>query len=299
MHRTLITALVAQVLAAQLAAQDEAALRSYFEGKTVVAKLALPAAEAGVDVYPGAAPAVDYPEHAKRLKKYGVAIHAGQPALVTKIRVKGKLIEFQLDGGGYGTAGDPTDPNVSVATVPKTQREKDLEDAVKKETDPATKRRIERELDQLRSDRERQDQRNRAIAASATERRREYIQERRLQGGSRFNLRYPKGVPVEALQVDAVKTALAEFVDFESPLAAVPSPPADTAEPPAEPTGPLALHKGLLAPEVDQLLGEPFRRTSRKEGALLVTTRTYDTKSGRVVGEFVEDVLFRYTITSR
>lgn len=300
MHRTLIKALMGLALASPLAAQDEAALRSYFEGKTVVAKLAMPAAEAGVDVYPGAAPPVDYPEHAKRLKKYGVAIQAGQPALVTKIRVKGKLIEFQLDGGGYGTAGDPTDPNVSVATVPKTQREKDLEVAVKQETEPATKRRIQRELDQLRSDREREDQRNRAIAASATEHRREYLQERRLQGGSRFNLRYPKGVPAEAVKVDAVKAGLAEFVDFESLVAAVPSPPpADSAEPPADPTGPLALHKGLLAPEVDQLLGEPFRRTNRKEGTLLVTTRTYDTKGGRVVAEFVEDVLFRYTITSR
>jgi len=295
----MIIALGAQVFAAPLVAQDEAALRSYFEGKTVIARLAMPAAEAGVDVYPGGAPAVDYPEHAKRLKKYGVAIQAGQPALVTKIRVKGKLIEFQLDGGGYGTAGDPTDPNVNVGSVPKSQREKDLEVAVKKETDPTTKRRIERDLDQLRTERERLDQRNRAIAASATERRREYIQERRLQGGSRFNLRYPKGVPVEALQVDSVKAALAEFVDFELPVAAAPPPPADTAEAPVEPTGPLALHKGLPASEVDQLLGQPFRRTNRKEGTLLVTTRTYDTKGGRVVAEFVEDVLFRYTITSR
>ena len=299
MHRTLITALMGLALASPLAAQDEAALRSYLEGKTVIAKLAMPAAEAGVDVYPDAAPPVDYPEHARRLKKYAVAIEAGQPALVTKIRVKGKLIEFQLDGGGYGTAGDPTDPNVSVATVPKTQREKDLEVAVKQETDPATKRRIQRELDQLRSDREREDQRNRAIAASATEHRREYLQERRLQGGSRFNLRYPKGVPAEALQIDAVKAALVEFVDFEAAGVAASAPaPADTA-PAAEPTGPLALHKGLLGPEVDQLLGEPFRRTNRKEGTLLVTTRTYDTKGGRVVAEFVEDVLFRYTITSR
>jgi hypothetical protein len=300
MHRTLTLALAGQLVAASLSAQDEATLRSSFEGKTVVVKLAMPAAEAGVDLYPEAQPPVDYPEHAKRLKKYGVAIQAGQPALVTKLKVKGKLVEFQLDGGGYGTAGDPTDPNVGVAAVPKTQREKDLEDAVKKETDPAIKRRIEAELDQLRSDREREDQRNRAIAASATERRREYLQERRLQGGSRFNLRYPEGVPPEALRVEAVTAALADFVDFEAPAAAAPAPtPADTAPTQAEPAGPLALRKGLLADEVDQLLGEPFRRTSRKEGRLVVTTRIYDTKAGRVVAEFVEDVLFRYAITSR
>jgi hypothetical protein len=295
MHRTLAFALSFQALAAPLAAQDEAALRSYFEGRTVLVKLAMPAAEAGMDVYPGAAPPVAYPGHAKRLKKYGIALEAGQSALVTKLKVKGNLIEFQLDGGGYGTSGDPTNPNVAVAVVPKTQREKDLEAAVKTETDPATKRRIERELDQLRSDREREDRRNQAIAVSATERRREYIQERRLQGGSRFNLRYPKGVPPEALQVEAVRAALDEFVAFELPASPEMGP--DTAV--TEPTGPLALRKGLLVEDVDSLLGAPARRTNRKEGTLAVTSRTYDTRAGRVVADFVEDVLVRYTITSR
>jgi hypothetical protein len=295
MHRTLAFALSFQALAAPLPAQDEAALRSYFEGRTVLVKLAMPAAEAGVDVYPGAAPPVDYPGHAKRLKKYGIALETGQSALVTKLKVKDNLIEFQLDGGGYGTSGDPTNPNVAVALVPKTQREKDLEAAVKTETDPATKRRIERELDQLRSDREREDRRNQAIAVSATERRREYIQERRLQGGSRFNLRYPKGVPPEALQVEAVRAALDEFVAFELP--ASPEMPPDTAV--TEPAGPLALRKGLLVEDVDSLLGAPTRRTNRKEGTLAVTSRTYDTRAGRVVADFVEDVLVRYTITLR
>ena len=296
MHRTLALAVAFQAVASSLAAQDEAALRSYFEGKTVLVKLAMPAAEAGLDVYPGATPPVDYPEHAKRLKKYGVAIQAGQPALVTKLKVKAKLIEFQLDGGGYGTSGDPTDPAVSVASVPETRREKDLEDAVKKETDPAAKRRMEREIDALRSDRERDDRRNRAIAASATERRREYIQERRLQGGSRFNLRYPEGVPVDALRIEAIRAALDEFVEVES--AAAPVAQADTTPAP-EPTGPLALRKGLLVEDVDSLLGAPLRRSNRKEGTLAVVSRTYDTRAGRVVAEFVEDVLIRYTITSR
>lgn len=294
MHRTVAFAVSFQAVAASLAAQDEAALRSFFEGRSVMVKLAMPAAEAGVDVYPDAAPPVDYPEHAKRLKKYGIAIEAGQSAMVTKLKVKGNLIEFQLDGGGYGTSGDPTNPTVTVAAVPKTQREKDLEAAVKTETDPATKRRVERELDQLRSDREREDRRNQVIAASATERRREYIQQRRLQGGSRFNLRYPKGVPPDAVRVEAVRAALDEFVAFELPA----SPPEAHADSmPTEPRGALALRKGLLVEDVDSLLGAPVRRTDRKEGALAVARRTYDTRNGRVAADFVEDVLVRYTIT--
>jgi hypothetical protein len=296
MQRTLALAMWFQVVAGSLAAQDEAALRSYFEGKVAQVKLAMPAAEAGVDVYPGASPPIDYSTHAKRLKKYGIALEAGQLALVTKLKVKGSLIEFQLDGGGYGTSGDPTDPTVAVAVVPKGQREKDLEAALKTETDPAVKRRLERELDQLRTNREWQDRRNQALAASATERRREYIQERRLQSGSRFNLRYPKRVPPQALQIEAVRAALDEFVAFEL---LPPSQPAPTDTTPAEPAGLLALRKGLLVADVDSLLGVPMRRTSRKEGTLAVMNSAYNTNGGLVKADFVEDVLVRYTITAR
>ena len=306
MHRTLPLALAFQWLAAPLGAQDEAALRSYFEGRTVTVKMAMPATEAGIDVYPGTSRPIDYPDLAKRMKKNGVAIQAGQSALVTKLKVKGKLIEFQLDGGGYGTMGDQTDPSVSVGLMPKTQREKDVEQAVKAETDPTAKRRLQGELDGLRSEREREDRRNAAIAASATVRNREYIQERRLQAGSRFNLRYQEGVPAQALTPDAVTAALNDYVDFGEttapPTAAAPTnaaAPAAEPPPPDPPAGPLALRKGMGTDDVDQLLGAPTRRTHRKEGTLAVTVRTYDTASGRVVAEFVEGVLFRYTITSR
>jgi hypothetical protein len=200
MQRTLALVVAFQGLAGPLRAQDEAALRSYFEGRTVIVKVAMPAAEAGIDV------------------------------------------------------------------------------------------------DGLRADREREDRRNRAIATAATERRREYIQERRLQGGSRFNLRYPSGVPAEAITVQAVEAALAEYVDFGSDEPAAPAGP-----PPAEPApaGPLALRKGMPAEDVDQLLGAPTHRAERREGTLSVQARTYDTASGRVVAEFVEGVLVRFTITSR
>jgi hypothetical protein len=297
MHRTLAFAIAFQALAGRLGAQDEVTLRSYFEGRTVVVKMAMPATEAGVDVTPGAAPPIDYPELAKRMKRQGVALQAGQSALVTKLKVKGKLIEFQLDGGGYGTAGDQTDPTVSVSPVPKTQREKDLEQAVKNETDATLKRRLQGELDGLRADRQREDRRNQAIATAATERKREYIQQRRLQGGSRFNLRYPTGVPAEALTVDAIQAALAEYVDFESQGGGASPGQPPTAE--TAPAGPLALRKGMLAGDVDQLLGAPAQRSERREGTLAVESRTYDTASGRVVAELVEGVLVRFTITSR
>ncbi len=44
--------------------QSEAALREYFEGKTVKLKIAMPGTEDGVDVYPGTSKPLDYPRHA-------------------------------------------------------------------------------------------------------------------------------------------------------------------------------------------------------------------------------------------
>ena len=85
------------------AAQSEAALKNYFEGRSVTLKLAMPGTESGVDIYPADPKPLDYPHYAERLKQNGTAIRSGQQAMVTKIRVKGTHVEFQLDGGGYGT----------------------------------------------------------------------------------------------------------------------------------------------------------------------------------------------------
>src|SRR5438105_1706526 len=77
---------------------------------------------------------LDYPRYASRLKNFGTAIKSGQSALVTKVKVKSNLIEFQLEGGGYGTMGDETSSNVSVSSAPKTKREQNLEGELRRET---------------------------------------------------------------------------------------------------------------------------------------------------------------------
>ncbi|HET9727460.1 MAG TPA: hypothetical protein VFP28_11140 [Gemmatimonadales bacterium] len=285
-------------------AQSEAVLRDYFEGRTVQVKLAMPGTEDGVDIYPGTPKPLDYPRHASRLKQYGTAIKAGSEALVTKVKVKSKLIEFQLDGGGYGTMGDETSSNVSVANAPKTKREQNLEGELKRETDPAKRRAIKEELDDLKADREREDARNRASVADAQEAKKANIRQRRLEGGSRFNLRYRDGVPASALTTESVKAALDAYLDFPEPVAAT-----DPAAP--QPFGPGASGtvtgnlpssglptKGMLQADVDQMLGTPEKSSERPEGKLKVTTRVYSTKAGRVSAEFVEGVLIRYTVTS-
>ncbi len=273
--------------ASPLAAQDEAALKAQFEGRTVAVRMDMPATEDGVDVYPAAVPAVDFSRYQSRVKRFGVAIRQGETAMVTRVKVKGKLIEFQLGGGGYGTSGDQTDPSVGFTAAPKTERERNLERDVKDVRDPVVKGRMEDELDYLRSQREREDRRNRALVAEATERRREFIQERRLTGGSRFNLRWRDAVPAAALTPAGLEAALVSYIDFEPP-----------APQPEAPSPTLSLRKGLSVEEVEERLGQPVRKRERMEGTLHVSTRTFEPGRERVVADFVEGVLVRYELSS-
>ena len=284
-------------------AQSEAALKQYFEGRTVKLKLAMPGVEDGVDVYPGTSMPLDFPRHATRLKNYGTALHPGDQALVTKLKVKAKLIEFQLDGGGYGTSGDETSSSVSVASAPRTKREQNLEAELKREQDPVRRRAIKEELDDLKATRAREDARNRASVAEAEESKKANIRQRRLEGGSRFNIRYRDGVPATAITPEVIKEALAAYVDFDE-AAPAPAPAPAPALPvagtvPTGKPGPGGLPtKGMLQADVDELLGTPKRTSDRMEGRLKVTTRVYPTTAGQVTAEFVEGVLIRFSMTS-
>ncbi|MDQ3223985.1 MAG: hypothetical protein M3Q75_11030 [Gemmatimonadota bacterium] len=282
-----------------LAAQSAPALREYFEGKTVTVRQQMPGTEEGVDIYPGTDTPLDYPKYAGRLKEHGTALRSGQSALVTKVKVKSKHIEFQLDGGGYGTMGDETSTNISTGATPKTRREKNLEAEVKREADPVKKRAIREELDDLKREREREDARNRSAVAEAEEHRKENVRQRRLEGGSRFNIRYRDQLPGSALTPEAVMSALAQYVDFGQLRSTAPA-PADTREqigPQPDRRGGLP-RKGMLAQAVDAQLGPPITSQERKEGTLKVQTREYTTADGRVTAEFVEGVLIRFTVTS-
>jgi hypothetical protein len=290
--RSLALAAVLLLATRPLSGQTETVLKEYFEGRMVSPKLAMPGTEDGVDVYPGSPRPLDYSRYANRLKEYGTAIRAGEPVTVTKVRMKSKHIEFQLGGGGYGTFSDETSSTVSVPPAPITKREKNLDAELKRETDPGRKRALKEELDELKSAREREDARNRSALAEAQEHRKQNIRQRRMEGGSRFNLRYTDRVPREALTPEAVIAALRQYVDFGELGAAGPE-PAATAPRPAG-----GLRKGMLLQEVDAVLGSPLSNTGRKEGRLNVMQRTYSSPMGQVSAEFVEGVLIRYTVTS-
>lgn len=210
----LISALMIFIFAGAASAQTEADLKQFFEGKRVEVKLDMPAAKDGVNIYPEKYQHLDFGKYSSLLKQYGIGVHEGERMMITKIKVKDKHIEFQLGGGGYGTAGDETSSSVYVPTISKSQREKDLEKRIKDETDDKRRWRMRDELDRMRRDREAQDSQNRAQAAVAEEIAQARIQDKRLQGGSRFNINYSRKLTTEDLTPRAVMDALAEYVSF-------------------------------------------------------------------------------------
>ncbi len=298
-----VTLPILLLIAPPLAAQSEADLKRYFEGKRVVLRIDMPGTEQGVDVYPGTDRPLDYPRYASRLKDHGTAMRAGDVAMITKIRVKSSHIEFQLDGGGYGTMGDETSTSVHVGSAPKSTREKNLEAEVKRVKDPVRRREMQEELDDLRKAREREDARNRAEVADAEEQKKENLRQRRISGGSRFNVRYRDALPAEVLTPQGLEASLAEYVTFPTlPVnaAAAGSAPmaADSSPARSADTGPKLPRKGMSVIELEDLLGDPVQTTERAEGTLRVVTRTYRVPDGRVTADFVEDVLVRYSMTS-
>ncbi len=294
MRTTVALAAIAVLTAVPAAAQDEAALKAFFEGKRVVLKIDMPGTSDGVDVQADAARAIDYRRYGDRLKTYGTAIHSGESATVTLVKVKSDLIEFQLAGGGYGTFGDDTSTTVYIPHVEKSSRERELEKRIDDESDRRRRRELERELDELRDRRERENRRIDAERERAEEVKRERLAERRLRGGSRFNLRYDDEVP-RGIRPQEVIAALEPYVDFASyGVAPRLTPPAD--EPQAAPTG---LRKGMPRAEVERLFGPPVEASDRREGPLTTTTLVFLDGDQRITAQFVEDVLVRYSITSK
>ena len=295
--RAAVAAAVSIPASAPAFAQTEPLLKSFFEGKRVTARVDMPGTSDGVDVYADAREPLNFAKYRDNLKEYGTAIHAGDRVTVTFVKVKKDLIELQLGGGGYGTFGDDTSTSVSMHDAPKTDREKELERLVRDEDDRDRRRRLERELDDLRERRERANRRIAVERERAEEEKKARLAERRLRGGSRFNLRYEDRVP-EGFRPEDLMAALAPYVDFgglaphgtaDGSLSWRDDTPAAAVVPP---------RKGMLRAEAEQWYGRPSEVSERREGALTVTTLVFVVDDRRIRADFVEDVLVRYSLTS-
>lgn len=287
-------------------AQNEAALRQYFEGRTVVMRIDMPASQKGVDLHPDSPQPFNPGEHSSRLAYFGVSLRPGDEVPVTKIKVKDDLIEFQLGGGGWGTWGDSAG-GTYIPPVTKSNREKDLEREIKRENDPDRRRRLQRELDDLRREREREEARNRVVQEIADREKREREHDLAMQKGSRFNLRFENKVPLSAQTPEALMRVLGEFLEFPWAEPRRARRDADRREDRREERArerereddPGQLRKGLTRAEVEKILGKPVSVDEKLEGKLKVTTLVFTQGDDRIDAVLVDGVLVRYTISSK
>src|SRR3954452_4859321 len=292
MAQRVTVCLVAAAAATPAVAQNESSLKSFFEGRRVTVTIDMPGTSDGVDVEADARQPIDYSKYRDNLKRCGTALRAGESVTVTLVKMKKDLIEFQLGGGGFGTFGDDTSTSVNMPDVKKSEREKELERLVKDEDDRDRRGRFERGLDDLRNPRERENRRVAIERERAEDDKKERIAERRLRGGSRFNLRYDEHVP-DGIRPEDVMAVLGDYVDFGS---LAPRTTLDELPPQGDLT---LLRKGMSRLDAERAFGRPEATTQRSDGGFAVTTLVFLVADQRVSADFVEDVLVRYTITSK
>jgi hypothetical protein len=292
-------------------AQNPDALAPYFEGKQVTVKIDMPATQKGVDIYPNRPQPLDAKSYGDRMKQFGVSLQKGDTTMVTKVKVNKDNVEFQLGGGGYGTAGDNTDTAVHFTPADKSDREKELENQLNNETDPDRRRSLQRELDNVRRDRERRDAYNHARAEDDATRRTDQIGMKRQQGGSRFNIRMDTKKMGDSLTPQVIQDALAQYVSFSGNAAGGPAGGHPNANGSAGDPGlatrpadqgadqPSGLKKGMTREQVEAMFGPAVEAHDRTENGMSMTSCTYKSADEKVQADFVNGVLVQYSVSSR
>ena len=293
------------------AESGQATLQSYFVGRQVRLQIDMPGTAKGVDLRVGAADPMDWKEYSARLKGFGPAIRSGDRSTITTIVVKKNLIEFQLDGGGFGTFWDDTSTSVTPYHVDKSNYEKRLEDEIRNTTDPSRRRDLQRDLDRERSRREREQAADNRAAQIASQLKQQQVADKRMRGGSRFNLRWAGNIPGDQLTPEAVMKVLDAYVDFGDLQAGKPilSPnPAPAAQNAAAGTAAGAgsnspmtqLKRGMQIGEISELLGlgRQLSQSVSEEG-LKTQIFEYLPDDYRVEVTYVDGVVVRYSIASR
>jgi len=168
----------------------QSALQSYFVGRQITLQIDMPGTAKGVDLRQDRDDPMDWKQYSSRLKEFGPAIRTGDRSTITTLVVKKNLIEFQLDGGGFGTFWDDDSTTVTPYHVDKSNYEKQLERDIRDTTDPQRRRDLQRQLDYARSRREREQRADDRAAQIASQMKTQQVADKRIRGGSRFNLRW-------------------------------------------------------------------------------------------------------------
>jgi hypothetical protein len=295
-----------------LAAQGsgQSALQSYFVGRQITLQIDMPGTAKGVDLRMDRDDPMDWKQYSSRLKEFGPAIRSGDRSTITTLVVKKNLIEFQLDGGGFGTFWDDDTTTVNPYHVDKSSYEKQLEREIRDTSDPQRKRDLQRELDRVRNQRNREQRADDRAAQIASQIKTQQVADKRIRGGSRFNLRWNGAIPQDQLTPDALMKMLEDYINFGNLQAEKPI-LQPTATNPATPSAPAAgaaasatpitqLKRGMQIGEVSDMmgLGRMVSQSTSEEG-LKTQIFEYLPNDYRVAVTYVDGVVVRYSISSR
>ncbi len=296
MKHTLVGVLLLGLAAVPAWAQDENALKNAFMGRRVAIRVDMPASHKGVDLRFDREIPFDLKENGDRIREHDAALVAGDVIPVTYIKVKGDLIEFHLGGGGFNWFTDSTTRTASYTS--KSNRESDLEKEAKNETDRDRKRQLQREIDDLRRERERRDERERREVADYNLQAHDRDMEKALRSGSRFNLRFKKRVPADALTPEGFERYLDPWIDFSgrAPRRASSSSSASTRSSQGR-----DWKKGTPRREMEDALGKARREKScpGDDSGLDCRIATFEDGDDEIEATFVEGVLVRFSTRRR
>ncbi|HSE50408.1 MAG TPA: hypothetical protein VLA96_14475 [Terriglobales bacterium] len=291
--------LFAAVLVLANIATAQSSLQNAFLGREVEVKIDMPGTQQGVDLNFSSGQPLDWRQYSQRIKGFGVAIRKGDTPTVTAVVVKKDRIEFQLDGGGYGTFWDDTS-GVSARMIPKSNYERQLESDIDRESDPRRKDQLRRDLDRERSRREREQWAENSRAQIANQIKQSEIAQKRTQGGSRFNLRWSGRIPESELTPEAIMQRLSPWVDFKQTKDSRNIFDQTTPAPPAPANSAIQLQRGMRRSAVEAMLGQGTLLVENKSGDGLTSKEyRYLTQDNLFDVTYVEDVLVRYSISSR
>ncbi len=82
-------------------------LQNHYQGRIFTTKVSFPACHSGFSLHINDLGKTNV-ELFKKVNKYGVSIEKGSKVIFTKVRIKPKEIDIELDNGGYGSLGDIT-----------------------------------------------------------------------------------------------------------------------------------------------------------------------------------------------
>jgi len=191
LRNVFLTTLALAVCASVAAAQDagEQMIKKALEGREVIVKMDLPAVETGITMtLDDTKVSYDDATYKRLIKEYGSAIAKGTRARITEVRVSGRGIEIDLNGGG-SPERDWFVGNVRLenpAPLPRSNREIDLERQIQTESNPVTLNSLRNELESERSARIAQDAQNQAEYQRVSSLRSQYIEANRKTWGSKI-----------------------------------------------------------------------------------------------------------------